>query len=53
MQLARVELRWLNALPLDQLLLLVEMLPHHPLDLLKRHEQQFGNNSYIYDWLCF
>ena len=46
MQLARVELRWLDAIPLDQLLLLVEVLAHHPLDLLKRHLQQFGNYSH-------
>ena len=53
MQLARVELRWLDALPLDQLLLLVEVLAYHPLDLLKRHVQQFGNDSNRDDGLCF
>ena len=53
MQLARVELRWLDALPLDQLLLLVEMLAHHSLDLLKWHVKQFSNYSYRDDGLCF
>ena len=53
MQLGWVELWWLDALPLDQLLLLVEVLAYHPLDLLKRHVQQFGNDSYRDDGLCF
>ena len=41
MQLGWVELRRLNAFPLDgrRLFLLVEVLPNHPLDLLERQVQ--------------
>ena len=45
MQLARVELRWLDALPLDQELLLGEVMPHHPLYLLIWQTQQLGDDT--------
>jgi len=51
MQLGRVQLRWLDALPLDQKLLLGKVLPHNPPDLLKWYVQQIGDNSYRDDGL--
>ena len=45
MELARIELRWLDALPLHRQLLLGEVLPHYPLDLLIRQAQQFGDDA--------
>jgi len=51
MQHGRVELRWLDALPLDQKLLLGKVLPHNPPDLLKWYVQQIGDNSYRDDGL--
>ena len=36
-QLARVQLRWLDALPLNQELLLGEVMAHQPFSLLVRH----------------
>lgn len=50
-QLTRVELRWLDAVPLDGQLLLGEVLPHHPLDFLVRNTQQFSDDSYGDDGL--
>ena len=52
MQLARIKLRWLNALPLDQQLLLGKVLPHNPPDLLKWYLQQIGDDSHRDDGLC-
>ena len=52
MELARVELWWLDTLPLDRELLLGEVMPHHPLDLLIRQAQQFGDDTQGDDGLC-
>ena len=48
MELGRIELRRLNAFPLDssRLFLLIEVLPNHPLDLLERQMQQPSDNAH-------
>ena len=53
MELGRVELRWLNAFPLDgsRLFLLVEVLPNHPFDLLERQVQQPSDDAHRDDGL--
>ena len=51
MQPARVELRWLDTLPLDGQLLLREVMPHHPLYLLIWQAQQIGDDTQADDWL--
>ena len=51
MELARIELWWLDTLPLDRELLLGEVMPHHPLDLLIWQAQQFGDDTQGDDWL--
>ena len=45
MQPARVELRWLNALPLDQELLLGLVMANQPFGPLIRHAKQFSDDS--------
>ena len=54
MELGSLELWWLDAFPLDdsRLLLLVEVLPNHPLDLLERQVQQPSDNTHRDDRLC-
>ena len=51
MELARIELWWLDALPLYRQLLLGKVLPHHPLDLLIRQAQQFSHDTQADDGL--
>ena len=52
-QLGRVKLWWLDAFPLDgsRLFLLVEVLPHHPLDLLEWQVQQPSDDAHRDDRL--
>ena len=51
MQPARVELRWLNALPLDQELLLGLVMAYQPFGPLIGHAKKFGDDSYGDDGL--
>ena len=52
MQLARIELRWLDAVPLGFQLLLGKMMPYHPPDLFEWHAQQIGDETNRDDGLC-